>query len=149
MKNLIYITLLITLTSSCVIKEKESINEFYLQNSTNHLIDLFFYKTTVDTVFHKVEIQPYENKLIEIYSSKGKIGSSPSLFSYYDSIYVSFDSIKYLSYYKYDTIYNRNIFLISEQNYKVEKINQNKKGYGVRYTYTFKEEDYNNATPIP
>jgi len=128
MKNILTITLLMSLLESCVVKEcDKDISNIYINNTSK---DIYF------TVFDNDYIQ------IDTILINGQLLKNRYNIDKADSIIINFEhakQIKYLS--EIADCISKNIlcndsYILKD---KCPKI----------YTFTFTEEDYNNATPIP
>lgn len=145
LKNKIQLSVIFFITVSCI-SDREIYTDIYkIRNTTNKNIFMVFYDIpTLDSISYY--IGAYKDTIISYESSVG--GSIPLFLDHFDSVIITFNNTKELTYSKNDTINNRSIYNLTSLNYDIIEKNIEKNTIHIEYTYTFTEEDYNNADTL-
>ncbi len=144
--------------SCCLLPvERTGTNEYVLINNTNHFITIYYvFEENVydpEIIRDTIEIEP-NSEFLE-YKLFGFHGESPGIFPVTtDSVIINFDyekkTIQACEHFSSDacTIERNIVGYWNEANYTKKVIGRECGDKEYRYTYTFTEEDYNNAVPI-
>ncbi len=157
-KTLIGLSFAFLIHSCCLLPfERTWTDEYIIENNTGYLITIYYrYETYSDVPEIKldtIEIMP--NSEYVDYGYRGFDYDFPELFSVTtDSVVIQFDNKREIiqtceHFFNDDCMIERNVInYLNSANYTKKIIGRECGDKEYRYTYTIKEEDYNNAVPI-
>jgi len=151
----IFLSTLILFCISCIESSTDSFT--FIQNNSNHKINIYAYKNGAITLDKSFTIAPNERIQID-HTSNGGTGGSGISYSIFiwgqDSILVTFDNLNTIVHYKETLIGNSTKFysynsprnLYNEANYIKTTVAKTSHSVTYNFLYTFTEQDYIDAS---